>query len=61
MALVAAEIGSHTARAGQLGDIKVQIHPVDAFQLEENVFMLEFGDVLWRNHGGVRLDICYSP
>ncbi len=34
VALVAAEIGSHTARAGQLGDIKVQIHPVDAFQLQ---------------------------
>ncbi len=42
VALVAAEIGSHTARAGRLGDIKVQIHPVDAFQLEDNVFTLEF-------------------
>jgi hypothetical protein len=61
VALVAAEIGRHSLRTGQLRHIEVQIHPVDAFQLQDDIFMLEFRDVFWQSHGGVWLGICYSP
>ena len=30
----------------------------DAFQLEEDIFTLEFRDVFWQIHGGVWLGIC---
>ena len=33
----------------------------DAFQLEEDIFTLEFRDVFWQIHGGVWLGICYPP
>ena len=32
-----------------------------AFQLEEDIFMLEFRDVFWQSHGGVWWGICYPP
>src|SRR5882724_10170195 len=41
--------------------IEVQIHSVDAFQLEDDIFTLEFRDVFWQSHGGVWLGICYPP
>ena len=53
--------GRHSLRTGQLRHIEVQIHPVDAFQLEDDIFMLEFRDVFWQSHGGVWWGICYPP
>jgi hypothetical protein len=41
VALVAAEIGRHPRCARQLRHIEVQIHSVDAFQLEDDIFILE--------------------
>lgn len=38
--------------AGELGDVGVEIHPVDAFQFEDDVFTLEFGDAAGYIHGG---------
>ena len=61
MAHVAAEIGRHSFRAGQLRYIEVEIHPVDALQLQGDMFTLEFRDVFWQSHGGVWLGICYPP
>src|SRR4029077_288353 len=58
VALVAAKIGCHPRCARQLRHIEVQIHAVDAFQLEEDIFTLEFRDVFWQSHGGVLLGIC---
>src|SRR4029453_5194781 len=40
VALVAAEIGCHARCARQLRHIEVQIHSVDAFQLEDDIFTL---------------------
>jgi hypothetical protein len=34
--------GGDTSLAGEFGDIGVQIHPVDAFQLQDHVIFLEF-------------------
>ena len=61
IALVTAEIGRHSLRTGQLRHIEVQIHPVDAFQLQDDIFTLEFRDVFWQSHTGVWLGICYPP
>src|SRR6476619_6709147 len=61
VALVAAEIGCHARCARQLRHIEVQIHSVDAFQLKDDIFTLEFRDVFWQSHGGVWLGICYPP
>ena len=58
VALVAAEIGCHSRCARQLRHIEVQIHAVDAFQLKDDIFTLEFRDVFWQSHGGVWLSIC---
>ena len=41
VALVAAEIGRHSLRTGQLRHIEVQIHPVDAFQLQDDTSRLD--------------------
>ena len=61
VALVAAEIGCHARCARQPRHIEVQIHAVEAFQLEDDIFTLEFRDVFWQSHGGVWLSICYPP
>ena len=61
VALVAAEIGCHPRCARQLRHIEVQIHAVDAFQLQDDIFTLEFREVFWQSHGGVWLGICYPP
>jgi hypothetical protein len=54
-------IGGHPGRAGQLRHVAVEVHAVDAFQLEGDVFSLKFGDGVWHVHGGVRLGSCYTP
>ena len=38
--------------ARELGDVGVEIHPVNAFQFEDDVFALEFGDAAGYIHGG---------
>ena len=57
VALVAAEIGCHPGALANCGTLEVQIHSVDAFQLEDDIFTLEFRDIFWQSHGGVWLDI----
>ncbi len=44
VAQVVAEIGGHPSGAGELGDVGVEIHAVDGFQFEGDIFALEFGD-----------------
>jgi len=61
VALVVAEIGGHPAGAGQLRHVAVEVHAVNAFQFEGDVFGLQLGDGVWHVHGGVRLDYCYTP
>jgi hypothetical protein len=41
---VVAKIGGHTRSAGELGNVGVEIHAVDGFQLEGDIFALEFCD-----------------
>ena len=48
----------HAARAGQLRDIGVEIHPIDAFEFHDDFLLLEFGDILRHLHSGVRLSFC---
>ena len=38
----------------EAGDVEVEVHPVDAFELEGDVFAEDFGDGLWYLHGGLR-------
>jgi hypothetical protein len=57
---VTATEGSDAALAGELGDIGVQIHPVDALQFQDDVFFLELGEAVSYFHGEFRLGFC-SP
>jgi hypothetical protein len=57
---VTAAEGSDAALAGELGDIGVQIHPVDALQFQHDVFLLELGEAAGYFHGEFRLGFC-SP
>ena len=46
--------------AGKLGDIGVQIHPVEAFQFQDDVFLLELRQAVGYVPSEFRLGIC-SP
>src|SRR4030095_4147786 len=61
VALVAAEIRCHGRCARQLRHIEVQIHSVDTFQLEDDIFTPGVPLRFWQSHGGVWLGICYPP
>ena len=59
-----AEMLAHEARdacgGGELGDVGVEVHAIDALQFHDDFFALEFGDILWHIHSGVRLGFCSS-
>ena len=59
-----AEMRAHEARdacgGGELGDVGVEVHAIDALQFHDDIFPLEFGDVLWQIHSGIRLGFCSS-
>ena len=40
-----------TGLTGELGDVGVQVHPVDALQFHADVFLLELGEVVRYVHG----------
>ena len=52
--------GRDAGLAGELGPVGVQVHPVDALQLQDDVFPLEFGQAVGYFHGEFRLGFC-SP
>jgi hypothetical protein len=45
---------------GELGNVGVEVHPIDALQFHDDFLRLEFGDILGQIHGGVRLGFCSS-
>ena len=51
-----AQIPAHKAcdarLGGQLGDVSIQIHPVNALQFQDDMFALEFGDILFKFMAG---------
>jgi hypothetical protein len=44
VAQVATEEAGDTAHSGELGEVGVEIHAVDALQFHDDVFALELGD-----------------
>ena len=42
----------HKLRRLQPRDVKIEVHPVDPFELECHMFVLEFGDIVTYFHGG---------
>ena len=46
MSQIATAKGGDAAFSGQLGNVGVQIHPVDAFEFQDDMFLLEFGEVV---------------
>jgi hypothetical protein len=49
---VAAEDLRNSALALQHWHVDIEIHPIDALQLEGHVTIEDIGDVLWSTHGG---------
>ena len=46
VAQIAAAEGGDAGLAGELGDVGIEVHPVDAFQFQDDVILLELGR-LW--------------
>ena len=47
MAQMPAEETSHARRAGKLGHIGIEVKPVDAFEFQDHMALLELGDGAW--------------
>jgi hypothetical protein len=52
--------GRDAGLAGELRDVGVQIHPVDAFEFHDDVIFLEFSQAVGYFHSEFRLGICCS-
>ena len=55
---VTAAEGGDAGLAGELGDIGVEIHPVEALQLQDDVIFLELGQAVGCAHDEFRLGFC---
>jgi hypothetical protein len=58
MAQLTAAEGGDAALAGELGDVGVEVHPIDALQFQDHVILLEFGQAVGYVHGEFRLGVC---
>jgi len=55
MAPVEPEKGGHFLLPLQAGNHHVEIHPINALQFENHMFLEDIGNRLWHFHGGLRL------
>jgi hypothetical protein len=61
MPQVIAEVGGYATRRGQPPLVEVEIHAVDAFQFQDHMFALEFGDVVRHKFSRLRLGFYDIP
>jgi len=55
MAPVVTEETRHPLFSLQLGDVHIQVHPVDPFHFEGDVLVQHFGNAAWYAHFRLRL------